>query len=125
MSRAGVCGVLMLVISAASVFSVFALDCSAEKLTDLTDNVINAAENGTREDVLSSVGELERSWEDHHLGLSFIVQSNRLYDISYSISKLRALYEYNADDFIAECKGIRCYISLMADSQQPELHSVL
>ena len=125
MSRLGVCVLVMLIISVASVFSLYALDSSAEKLADLTDDVIYAAENGTREDVLRSVDSLEKSWEKYHLGLSFIVQSNRLYDISCSISRLRPLYEYGADDFIAECRVIRSYISLMADSQQPELHSVL
>ncbi len=125
MNRAVVCAVLILVIAAASTGALLLLDRSTDRVFELIDNVILAGEQGTDDDVEAAIDELEGFWKEHYIRLSYLVQNNALNDISYAVAKLRPLYEYNADDFIAECRGIRYWVSLIYESQLPKLHSIM
>ena len=107
MSRAWVCAVIVAVIAAASVLTLEMLESSTEGVLELIDGVIASAEGGDRQATEGALDEFERGWEEHCYKLSFFVQSGPLGEISYNAAKLRALYENGADDFIAECQGIR------------------
>ncbi|MBR6874231.1 MAG: DUF4363 family protein [Ruminococcus sp.] len=125
MNRAVVCGVLMAVIAAVSVGSVVMLDRSTEHILGLIDAVTEAGESGTPEEVEDTIAALEDYWRGHYIRLSVIVQTGALNDISYALAKLRPLYAHNADDFIAECRGIRRWVELICEGQLPRVYSVL
>lgn len=125
MNRTAICAVLIALIAAASVGSLLIIDRSTDKLFALIDEVIDAGEHGTANEVEKAVAELEDHWARHYLRLSCLVQTGPLNDISYAVAKLRPLYAHSADDFIAECRGIRYWASLISESQQPNLHSIM
>ena len=125
MNRTAICAVLIAVICIASAGSLFIIDRSTDRLFTLIDGVIDAGEHGTAEDVEAAVSELEDHWAKHYLKLSYLVQTGPLNDISYAVAKLRPLYAHSADDFIAECRGIRYWAALICESQLPSLHSVM
>lgn len=117
MSRTWVCAVIVAVTALTSVLTLGALESSTEGMLELIDRVIASAEDGSAEETEKALSELERGWQEHYFKLSFLVQSGPLRDISYNTAKLRGLYEKGADDFIAECEGIRKQVQQVLESQ--------
>ena len=124
MSRAGICGIIVAVTAAVSVWTLGVLKGSTAGVIEAIDRVIEAAESGDSGKTERALDELEDCWREHYLKLSFLVQSGALGDISYAAAKLRGLYENGADDFIAECEGIKAAVRLVLESQEPRAQSV-
>ncbi len=125
MNRIALCIAIMLVIAAASLGTLFLLEHSTDKVCTLVEQVIDAEKSGSPEQVEQAVTELEDYWQLHLKRLYCLVQSSVLNDISCAVARLRPLYEQGADDFIAECCGIRRLVSQIMDTQAPSLYSVL
>ena len=89
MKRLTACIIILTVVAAMSVFSVFAV----KKENDKFINLVNAAENSYRNedsDTAQRLEELENAWNKYYVRISYIAQSCTLDDISYAVAKLPA-----------------------------------
>ena len=89
----------------------------------MLDDVIEAYNNDS-DDVVDKVNELEKYWEDYYIHISFVTRSTTLDDISYSVDKLRPMYEHGSDEFVPECESIKYWVKRIYDSQYPHFYSV-
>lgn len=119
MNRTVICVIIILVIAAASGVSLFVIDRSTHKFIALVDAAADARIQGSPEDVERALDELEEYWESHSRLMLMLVNSGHLGDISYNLAKLRELYRSGADDFTAECMGIRAQAELILRRQLP------
>ena len=95
MKRLTACIIILTVIAAMSVFSVFAVK-----------------------------KELENAWNKYYVRISYIAQSCTLDDISYAVAKLPALLEKGSEEFLSECESIRSWTEKIYHTQYPHLYSV-
>lgn len=105
MKRLTACIIILTVIAAMSVFSVFAVKKENDKFISL----VNAAENSYRNDdsdTAQRLEELENAWNKYYVRISYIAQSCTLDDISYAVAKLPALLEKGSEEFLSECESI-------------------
>ena len=108
MKRLTACIIILTVIAAMSVFSVF-------------------AENSYRNDdsdTAQRLEELENAWNKYYVRISYIAQSCTLDDISYAVAKLPALLEKGSEEFLSECESIRSWTEKIYHTQYPHLYSV-
>ena len=108
MKRLTACIIILTVIAAMSVFSVFAVKKENDKFISL----VNAAENSYRNedsDTAQRLEELENAWNKYYVRISYIAQSCTLDDISYAVAKLPALLEKGSEEFLSECESIRSW----------------
>ncbi len=116
MKRLTACIIILTVIAAMSVFSVFAVKKENDKFISL----VNAAENSYR----NEDSELENAWNKYYVRISYIAQSCTLDDISYAVAKLPALLEKGSEEFLSECESIRSWTEKIYHTQYPHLYSV-
>ena len=123
MKRLTACIIILTVIAAMSVFSVFAVKKENDKFISL----VNAAENSYRNDdsdTAQRLEELENAWNKYYVRISYIAQSCTLDDISYAVAKLPALLEKGSEEFLSECESIRSWTEKIYHTQYPHLYSV-
>ena len=105
MKRLTACIIILTVIAAMSVFSVFAVKKENDKFISL----VNAAENSYRNedsDTVRRLEELENAWNKYYVRISYIAQSCTLDDISYAVAKLPALLEKGSEEFLSETSSV-------------------
>lgn len=123
MKRLTACIIILTVIAAMSVFSVFAVKKENDKFISL----VNAAENSYRNedsDTVRRLEELKNAWNKYYVRISYIAQSCTLDDISYAVAKLPALLEKGSEEFLSECESIRSWTEKIYHTQYPHLYSV-
>ncbi len=121
MKRLTACIIILTVIAAMSVFSVFAVKKENDKFISL----VNAAENSYRNedsDTVRRLEELENAWNKYYVRISYIAQSCTLDDISYAVAKLPALLEKGSEEFLSECESIRSWTEKIYHTQYPHLY---
>lgn len=123
MKRLAVCVVILCSIAAISVYSIFAIGKANDKLFLLIDSTAQSYRDGAQ-DTEQKLDELEDYWREYYVKVSYLSQSCTLDDISYSVAKLPALLEKNAEEFLSECESIRAWAKKIYDSQFPHLYSV-
>lgn len=105
MKRLTACIIILTVIAAMSVFSVFAVKKENDKFISL----VNAAENSYRNDdsdTAQRLEELENAWNKYYVRISYIAQSCTLDDISYAVAKLQPYWKRALRNF---CQSARAY----------------
>ena len=117
MKRLTACIIILTVVAAMSVFSVFAV----KKENDKFINLVNAAENSYRNEDSDTAQRLE---ELENVRISYIAQSCAHDDISYAVAKLPALLEKGSEEFLSECESIRSWTEKIYHTQYPHLYSV-
>lgn len=123
MKRLAACITILAVIAAASVFSLFSIGRANERLLGLIDETAESYRTD-RESTPEKLDELEECWKDYYVKISYIAQSCTLDDISYSVAKLPALLEKDAEEFLSECESVSAWVRKVYDSQFPHLYSV-
>ena len=122
MKRLTACIIILTVIAAMSVFSVFAVKKENDKFISL----VNAAENSYRNDdsdTAQRLEELENAWNKYYVRISYIAQSCTLDDISYAVAKLPALLEKMQENSCQDA-SIRSWTEKIYHTQYPHLYSV-
>lgn len=123
MKRMALCIGIFLSIISVSLISLYVLHKNNTKVITMLDNVIESYQNGS-DDVGDKVDKLEKYWEDYYIRISFVTRSNTLDEISYSVDKLRPMYEQGSDEFVPECESIKYWVKRVYDSQFPHFYSV-
>jgi hypothetical protein len=67
---------------------------------------------------------LEDYWGEYYVRASFLTRSAVLDDISFSVARLKGLYEDGNAEFVTELNGIRYRAFLVYESQVPHFRSV-
>lgn len=125
MKRFYLCCVILLTVILSSCFLLHQLHEYTDTLTQKIDEACELAEKEKTEDALNKVEEINRFFEKYYIRMSLIVQSEKLNEISDSISKLHSLLQYNSEEFFSECNDIKSDIKLIYDSQYPSFHSII
>ena len=125
MKRFYLCCVILLTVILSSCFLLHQLHEYTDTLTQKIDEACELAEKEKTEDTLNKVEEINRFFEKYYIRMSLIVQSEKLNEISDSISKLHSLLQYNSEEFFSECNDIKSDIKLIYDSQYPSFHSII
>lgn len=111
-------------IVAAGIFS-----CAAvyEKNTRLYGHITGVLEAyGSDGDVGSEISSLESFFEKEYApGLCRIVNDERIGEISVMISRLRAMYQSDCDEFTSECEAIKKSAENIFRAELPDLYRLL
>lgn len=95
------------------------------RLAELIDKAVSYARAGQQELAAESTKELQDYWEEYYVTVSYLVQTSKLEDISYSVAKLDPLLETGSEEFYSECRLIKYGTELIYKNEFPDLHSVL
>lgn len=117
--------IILLTIIFSSCFLLHQLNEYTDTMSQKIDEACDLAINKKTEDALNKVKEVNRFWEKYYIHMSLIVQTEKLNEISDSISKLEPLLLCNNEEFFSECSNIKFDIKLIYDSQYPSFHSII
>ena len=125
MKRFYVCCVILVTIIFSSCFLLHQLKEYTDTLTQKVNEACELVQKEKTDDALLKVEEINRFFEKYYDHMSLIVQSEKLTEISDSVSKLKPLLEHNSEEFFSECYNINFDIKLIYDSQYPSFHSII
>lgn len=117
--------IILLTIIFSSCFLLHQLNEYTATFTQKIDQAYSLAKNNETDNALTKVEEINRFWEKYYVHMSLIVQSEKLNEISDSVSKLKPLLQSENEEFFSECYNIKFDIKLIYDSQYPSFHSII
>lgn len=116
--------IILVLILAGSIYSLFVFDRKNDELTQQIDYIQTLYKENKTDKAEEELTRLNRFWNEYYIFMSFIVQSTKLEDISLSVSKLKYLLSEDSEEFLSECDAIKKGIKMVYDSEYPHLHSV-
>lgn len=125
MKRIILCIGILLAILIQSVASLMILKHKNNELSSLIDQAAYLAQNGDKEAALEKTAEIQDYWQDYYVKVSYLIQTSKLEDIAFSVSKLTPLLEKDSEEFFSECFLINRGIQLIFSNECPKLSSVL
>ena len=125
MKRIILCIGILLAILIQSVASLMILKHKNNELSSLIDQAAYLAQNGDKEAALEKTAEIQDYWQDYYVTVSYLIQTSKLEDIAFSVSKLTPLLEKDSEEFFSECFLINRGIQLIFSNECPKLSSVL
>lgn len=125
MQRVKLCAVILLILIALSVGSLWLISYNCNKLTLQIAEVQELYENREIPSALKKADELNRSWRSCYKLLSCLVKHDKLSEINSSIARIRPFLENDDDELNAEFGSILYQINLLRDTEFPYLHNIL
>ena len=125
MKRIILCIGILLAILIQSVASLMILKHKNNELSSLIDQAAYLAQSGDKEAALEKTAEIQDYWQDYYVKVSYLIQTSKLEDIAFSVSKLTPLLEKDSEEFFSECFLINRGIQLIFSNECPKLSSVL
>lgn len=125
MKRIILCIGILLAILIQSVASLMILKHKNNELSSLINQAAYLAQNGDKEAALEKTAEIQDYWQDYYVKVSYLIQTSKLEDIAFSVSKLTPLLEKDSEEFFSECFLINRGIQLIFSNECPKLSSVL
>lgn len=125
MKRIILCIGILLAILIQSVASLMILKHKNSELSALIDQAACLAQSGDKEAALEKTAEIQDYWQDYYVKVSYLIQTSKLEDIAFSVSKLTPLLEKDSEEFFSECFLINRGIQLIFSNECPKLSSVL
>ena len=107
-----------------SIISLSILKHKNNELSALIDQAVDFAQKGDQEQAIEKTQEVYDYWQDYFTKVSYLIQTSKLENISYSIAKLQPLLANNSEEFYAECSMIKLGIKGIYNSEFPHLYSV-
>lgn len=124
MKRVVICFIILLTIIVQSIISLSILKHKNNELSALIDQAVDFAQKGEQEQAIEKTQEVYDYWQDYFTKVSYLIQTSKLENISYSIAKLQPLLVNNSEEFYAECSMIKLGIKGIYNSEFPHLYSV-
>ncbi|NLZ46001.1 MAG: DUF4363 family protein [Clostridiales bacterium] len=124
MKRVIICSIILATIITQSIISLAILRHKNNEFSDLIDQAVTLNQSGQQDKALEKTKEVYDYWQDYYKKISFLIQSSKLDNISYSVAKLKPLLEMDSEDFFAECSMIKVGIIVIYDSEYPHFYSV-
>lgn len=119
-----ICFIILLTIIVQSIISLSILKHKNNELSALIDQAVDFAQKGEQEQAIEKTQEVYDYWQDYFTKVSYLIQTSKLENISYSIAKLQPLLVNNSEEFYAECSMIKLGIKGIYNSEFPHLYSV-
>lgn len=123
MKRITICIGIIITIICASVISLYFMNASNRKFCGKIDEIVELYLEDSPE-VLKKIQQLDEYWDGYYIKFSYVTQSTTLDDISYSVAKLKPLYEQGSDEFVSECESIKYWVDRIYNRQFPYLYSI-
>ncbi len=125
MNRLVVSIILLVVLTAISFGSLFAVDIVTDKMLQLVDDVESAYQLGDNERSCDSAEELEELWEDF-MDFSLLLNDiGQAVEITSCIADISSFAQQGNDELFSACDRAQAQIELLKDSQVPTLWKVL
>ena len=123
MKRITICIGIMVAIIGSSVVALYLQDRSNKEFFGRIDEIVGLYDDNSPE-ILQKIDELDEYWDNYYVRFSYVTQSATLDDISYSVAKLKPLYEQGSDEFVSECESIKYWVNRIYHRQFPHLYSI-
>lgn len=123
MKRITLCSGIIVTIIVSAVFSLYFMNRSNREIFEKIDEITELYNEDSPE-VVDKINELDGYWDEYYIKFSYITQSTALDDISYSVAKLKSLYEHGSDEFVSECESIKYWVKRIYDRQYPHFYSI-
>ncbi len=125
MKRVVIAVVLIVFVTAISVYGYFDLKRTGNDIISALERTIEIAENGTEEAATESLKETIRKWEKARVRFGIYCNHDELDDIDINFRTLDGKTENNADCDITElCSENIILLEKMIDSEKPKLENV-
>lgn len=125
MKRAILCISILAVILITSVTILSVLKSGNEKIYGYVDNAIRYAENEEPHKAEKELDRLAEYWHRYYVVTSCFIQSSKLEEINFSISKLKPFLQNESEEFYSECMAIRYGLSMLYENELPYFHSII
>ncbi len=123
MKRIVICFGIIFAIIGSSVVSLYFLDRENREFFEKVDVIVELYNENSPE-ILQKIDELDEYWDRYYIRFSYVTQTATLDDISYSVAKLKPLYEQGSDEFVSECESIKYWVNRIYHRQFPHLYSI-
>ncbi|MGN0601737.1 MAG: DUF4363 family protein [Oscillospiraceae bacterium] len=114
---------IIIAIIIGSVLSLYFMDKNNREMFDRIDRITSMYSQQS-EGITKEIEDLQDYWEEYYVRYSYVTQCSTLDDISYSVAKLKSVYEQQSDEFIPECESIKYRVRRIYDRQFPHFYSV-
>lgn len=125
MKRFVICVAILVGILLQSVLSIFTLKRFNDNLKEYVTEAVYLAENKEYDRASEVVGKIEKYWEKYYKTASFLIQTSKLEEISFAVSKLSPLLRKGSEEFFSECDMIIYSTKQIYENELPRLSSVL
>ena len=115
--------VIIAVIISLGVLTIVIIANENSKLYGEINSVINGYLAG--EDVSDKISSLEKATEKYRRTVGTVANDETLQKIGEAVSRLRAMYEAQSDEFLAECYLVRTVAEEILEQQKPTLPRLL
>ncbi len=123
MKRLYISLVIIVLIIALGVLSICLISLQNQKLYGEIDNVIEKYSNGL--DVTQDIVALEETFRSYNRLVGSISSDERIQQMEEAISRLKAMYITDSDEFLAECYLVKTIAKEILDEQTPTVQRLL
>lgn len=115
--------VIIAIIIALGVLTIVIIANENSKLYGEINSVINGYLAG--EDITDSISSLEKTTEKYRKTVGIVSSDETLQQMDEAVARLRAMYESDSDEFLAECYLVQTIAQEILEQQQPTLSRLL
>lgn len=115
--------VIIAIIIALGVLTIVIIANENQKLYGEINSVINGYLSG--EDIGDKISSLEKTTEKYRRTVGIVSSDETLQQMDEAVARLRAMYESQSDEFLAECYLVRTIAQEILDQQRPTLSRLL
>lgn len=123
MKRLYISLVIIILIIAIGIMSIYLIAAQNQKLYGEIDNVISKYAEGA--DITHDIEALESTFRSYNRLVGSISSDERIQQIEESISRLKAMYIAQSDEFLAECYLVKTIAKEILDEQKPTVQRLL
>ncbi len=123
MKRLYISLVIIILIIAIGIMSIYLIAAQNQKLYGEIDNVISKYAEGA--DITQDIEALESTFRSYNRLVGSISSDERIQQIEESISRLKAMYIAQSDEFLAECYLVKTIAKEILDEQKPTVQRLL
>lgn len=115
--------VIIAIIIALGVLTIVIIANENQKLYGEINSVINGYLSG--EDIGDKISSLEKATEKYRRTVGIVSSDETLQQMDEAVARLRAMYESQSDEFLAECYLVQTIAQEILDQQRPTLSRLL
>ncbi|MBQ8624021.1 MAG: DUF4363 family protein [Oscillospiraceae bacterium] len=105
------------------ILSIYLISNANSKLYGEIESVIAGYKNG--QDITENIDSLDKAFKRYSLVVGSLSGDQKIQQIEESISRLRAMYEADSDEFLAECYLVKTIAAEILAEQKPTVQRLL
>ncbi len=115
--------IIIALIIALGVLTIVIIANENSKLYGEIDRVINGYLSG--EEITDRISSLEKATERYRKTVGIVSSDETLQQMDEAVARLRAMYEADSDEFLAECYLVQTIAQEILEQQEPSLARLL